>query len=91
MNGTFVRGSGIVSTTKLGTGKYQVQTTQDVTTCGPVAQVQAADSSTTTDLGMTHVYQTPGDPTSLTVETFRLVNGSVTSNNDEPFILHVAC
>jgi hypothetical protein len=87
--GALARGSGVVSSTRLGLGEYRVTAGVDISQCSYTATVGDTGNIDDTNLagGYARVGRTPGNPQSVTVLIFR----NQTVVDDYPFHLQVSC
>jgi hypothetical protein len=86
INGTLARGNGVSSSSRIGTGQYQVIFTRNVTTCAYTATVGQPGNTSTDGFAMTALRF--GTVNGVFVDTRAALTGS---RSDRPFHLLVSC
>jgi hypothetical protein len=88
-DGTLDRGTGIVATSRVGTGNYRVQADKDITGCAFIGNLGDSGSGAPSP-GAIGTAQTAGAPDTVTVKAFRSQANGLTPS-DEPFHLAIVC
>jgi hypothetical protein len=87
-NGTFVRGSGVATTTRLSLGTYLITFDARIAGCGFVANPGDPMTGAVADAAVAAVARRAGDPHGLALQTY---NETTHALADEPFHVAVYC